>query len=165
MAVSWEACVRGLAVVVVVVGAMAVTWAIVALVRRQRYITSLRERGWTFVNSPTFDAVARLGNPPFGIGFRREPDDQITGTTGLGRPFQVIEYRTEHWSGWVGMVTLSRRLPELWITMGSSRPLYGVLAHAVGQWNTCGSFCSVSVAAAPWSGATGRARSAGPRRA
>ncbi len=122
---------RGLAVVVVVVGAVAITWAIVALVRRQRYITSLRQRGWTFVNSPTFDAVARLGNPPFGIGFRREPDDQITGTTGTGRPFQVIEYRTEHWSGWVGMVTLSRRLPELLITMGSARPRYGVLAHAV----------------------------------
>ena len=65
------------------------------------------------MNSPTFDAVARLGNPPFGLGFHRRPDDQITGRTSLGMPFQVIEYSSEHWSGWVGMVTLSRRLPEL----------------------------------------------------
>ena len=115
-------------VLLVVAGAV---WGIVALVRRQRYITSLRDRGWTFVNSPTFDAVARLGNPPFGIGFRRKPDDQITGLTGSGRPFQVIEYMSEHWSGWVGMVTLSRRLPELWITGAETQPRYGVEATMV----------------------------------
>src|SRR3954453_18303055 len=66
LAVSWEAGVRGLAVVVVgvgglgvhlvVVGPRAITLEIRALVRPQRYITSLRQRGWTFVNSPTFDA-------------------------------------------------------------------------------------------------------------
>ena len=118
-------------VVVIVLFAAGLTWGIVALVRRQRYIDSLRQRGWNFVNSPTFDAVARLGNPPFGLGFVRKPDDQITGLTAQGRPFQVIEYSTSHWSGWVGMVTLSRRLPELWITGGDTRPRYGVLAHAV----------------------------------
>jgi hypothetical protein len=114
---------------VLVVGGIA--WGIVALVRRQQYISSIRQRGWTFVNSPTFDAVARLGNPPFGIGFDRSPDDQITGVTRSGRPFQVIEYKTAYWSGWVGMVTLSRRLPELWVTGGETRPRYGVLVHAV----------------------------------
>src|SRR4051794_36056312 len=109
----------------------AIVWGIVALVRRQQYIGSIRKRGWSFVNSPTFDAVARLSNPPFGLGFVREPDDQITGRTATGRPFQVIEYKSAYWSGWVGMVTLSRRLPELWITGGETAPRYGVLAHGV----------------------------------
>ncbi|WP_405067149.1 hypothetical protein OG558_36775 [Kribbella sp. NBC_01510] len=117
--------------IVVLLVAAGVVWGIVALVRRQQYIRSVRDRGWTFVNSPTFDAVGRLGNPPFGIGFRRRPDDQITGLTSGGRPFQVIEYSSEHWSGWVGMVGLSRRLPELWITGGETQPRYGVLATGV----------------------------------
>jgi hypothetical protein len=117
--------------VIVVLAAAGIAWGIVALVRRQRYITSLTDRGWTFVNSPAFDAVARLENPPFGLGFRRSPDDQIIGRTSSGRPFQVIEYKAEQWSGWVGMVTLSRRLPELWLAVGQTRPRYGVLALAV----------------------------------
>lgn len=117
--------------IVMVLGAAGITWGIVAIVRRQRYIKSLRDRGWAFVNSPTFDAVARLGNPPFGIGFHRRPDDQITGRTSSGRPFQVIEYASEHWSGWVGMVALNRRLPELWITGGATQPRFGVAANAV----------------------------------
>lgn len=114
----------------VVVGVLlaGVTLGVVLIVRRQRYIKSLRDRGWTFVNRPTFDAVARLSNPPFGIGFHRRTDDQIIGRTSSGKPFQVIEYGGEHWSGWVGMVTLSRRLPELWITGGEARPRYGVEA-------------------------------------
>ncbi|HWD84009.1 MAG TPA: DUF3137 domain-containing protein [Kribbella sp.] len=115
--------------IVLVVGG--ITWGIVALVRRQAYISSIRQRGWTFVNSPAWESIARLGNPPFGLGFERSPDDQITGTTSAGRPFQVIEYKSSYWSGWVGMVTLSRRLPELWITGGDTKPRYGVLAHAL----------------------------------
>ena len=117
--------------VIVVLAVAGIVVGIVALVRRQQYIKSLRERGWTFVNSPTFDAIARLGNPPFGLGFRRSPDDQIIGHTSLGRAFQVIEYKSEHWSGWVGMVTLSRRLPELWVTGGETRPRFGVEATVV----------------------------------
>ncbi|ADB32934.1 hypothetical protein Kfla_3881 [Kribbella flavida DSM 17836] len=124
----------GVGVVVLAVAVLAVAgtgWGIVVLVRRQQYIKSLRARGWTFVNSPGFDAVARLGNPPFGLGFRREPDDQITGRTGSGRPFQVIEYTSDHWSGWVAMVALSRRLPELWVTGGETKPRVGVEATVV----------------------------------
>jgi len=69
--------VDGVAVVVLIVmllGAAGIIWGVVAFVRRQQYIKSLRDRGWTFVNGPMFDAVARLGNPPFGIGFHRRPD-------------------------------------------------------------------------------------------
>jgi len=120
-----------LMVIALLLAVAAIVWGIVALVRRQRYIGSIRQRGWSFVNSPTFDAVARLSNPPFGLGFVRKPDDQITGLTAAGRPFQVIEYKSTYWSGWVGMVTLSRRLPELWITGGETAPRYGVLAHGV----------------------------------
>jgi len=104
---------------------------VVLFVRRQRYLKSLRERGWTFVGSPSFESVARLANPPFGMGFKRSPDDQITGLTSSGRPFQVIEYGSEYWKGWVGMVTLSRRLPELWITGGRTMPRSGVSATMV----------------------------------
>ncbi|MEV6286171.1 hypothetical protein [Kribbella sp. NPDC051770] len=120
----------GTAVVLVIglVVAAAVVGGIIALVRRQQYIKSLRERGWTFVNSPDFGTVARLTNPPFGLGFRRDPDDQISGNTASGRPFQVIEYKTENWKGWVAMVTLSRRLPELWVMGGEARPRWGVEA-------------------------------------
>ncbi|MEV5967516.1 DUF3137 domain-containing protein [Kribbella sp. NPDC051952] len=117
--------------VVLVLGAAGIAWGIIAIVRRQRYIRSLRDRGWTFVNSPTFDAVARFANPPFGIGFTRQPDDQIIGLTSAGRPFQVIEYKSEQWSGWVGMASLSRRLPELWITGGETRPRFGVEASVM----------------------------------
>ncbi|HEY3562274.1 MAG TPA: hypothetical protein VGL05_32625 [Kribbella sp.] len=117
--------------IVIVLVAGGITWAIVALVRRQAYISSIRQRGWSFVNTPAWESVARLGNPPFGLGFDRKPDDQITGATAAGRPFQVIEYKSSYWSGWVGMVTLSRRLPELWITGGDTTPRYGVLAQAV----------------------------------
>ncbi|MEV8371790.1 hypothetical protein AB0P21_03585 [Kribbella sp. NPDC056861] len=114
--------------IVVVVVAVAVAIGVALIVRRDRYIRSLRERGWIFNGSPTFETVARLSNPPFGVGFRRDPDDQITGRTSSGRAFQVIEYTAENWSGWVGMVTLSRRLPELWIMGGQTRPRYGVAA-------------------------------------
>lgn len=116
---------------VLFLGMAGIVWGIVALVRRQQYIRSLRDRGWEFVNSPTIDAVARVGNPPFGIGFRRRPDDQITGRTRSGRPFQVIDYSSEHWAGWVGMVTLSRRLPELWVSGGQTEPRYGVKAQVM----------------------------------
>ncbi|MGC4938784.1 hypothetical protein [Kribbella sp. DT2] len=122
-----------LAVVLVIGGVVVagVAWGIIALVRRQQYIKSLRERGWTFVNSPDFGAVARLTNPPFGLGFRRDPDDQISGRTASGRPFQVIEYKSERWKGWVAMVSLSRRLPELWVTGGETQVRYGVEATMV----------------------------------
>jgi hypothetical protein len=126
--------VDGVAIVVLIVmllGAAGIVWGVVAFVRRRQYIKSLRDRGWTFVNSPTFDAVARLGNPPFGIGFHRRPDDQIIGLTSSGRSFQVIEYSCEHWSGWVGIVTLTRQLPELWITGGQTEPRFGVAATGV----------------------------------
>jgi hypothetical protein len=114
----------------VVVGVVlaGIALGVALIVRRQRYIKSLRDRGWTFVNSPTFDAVARLSNPPFGIGFHRRTDDQIIGRTRSGQLFQVIEYGSEHWGGWVGMVTLSRRLPELWVTGGDTGPRFGVEA-------------------------------------
>ncbi|WP_184842953.1 hypothetical protein [Kribbella solani] len=117
--------------VLAVLVAAEIVLGIVALVRRQRFISSVRKRGWTFVNTPGWDSVARLGNPPFGIGFNRKPDDQVIGVTMSGRPFQVIEYKSDHWSGWVGMVQLSRRLPELWITSGSATTRYGVSAHVV----------------------------------
>jgi hypothetical protein len=118
-------------VVAVLLVVSGIVWGIVALVRRHAFVSSVRERGWTFVNTPTWDSVARLSNPPFGLGFERKPDDQITGSTSTGRLFQVIEYKTAYWSGWVGMVTLSRRLPELWITGGETIPRYGVLVHSV----------------------------------
>ncbi len=120
-----------LTLVLLVVGVAGSLLAVFLFVRRQRYIKSLRDRGWTFVGSPVFDSVARLSNPPFGMGFKRSPDDQITGLTSAGRPFQVIEYGSEYWKGWVGMVTLSRRLPELWVTGGQTQPRAGVAATMV----------------------------------
>ncbi|TDD57897.1 hypothetical protein E1263_21645 [Kribbella antibiotica] len=120
-----------LSLVLIVVSVVGVGVGAALLIRRQRYIKSLRDRGWTFDGSPGFDTVARLSNPPFGLGFKRSPDDQITGLTAGGRPFQVIEYGSEYWKGWVGMVTLSRHLPELWVTGGQTLPRSGVSATMV----------------------------------
>ncbi len=114
-----------------VLAVLAIGIGLFAIVRRQRYVRSLRDRGWAFNGSPSFDAVARLQNPPFGLGFDRSPDDQISGLTTSGKAFQVIEYGAENWKGWVGMVSLSRRLPELWIMAGQARPRYGVAAAKV----------------------------------
>ncbi|WP_433016013.1 hypothetical protein [Kribbella sp. CA-294648] len=114
-----------------VLAVVGVGGGVALIVRRERYVRSLRDRGWAFDGSPSLDAVARLGNPPFGLGFRRDPDDRISGLTKSGRAFQVIEYGAENWKGWVGMVTLSRRLPELWIMAGQAQLRYGVVATKV----------------------------------
>ncbi|WP_405059503.1 hypothetical protein OG474_43185 [Kribbella sp. NBC_01505] len=120
-----------LSLVLIILAVVGVAVAVALIVRRQRYIKSLRDRGWVFNGSPGFDTVAPLSNPPFGMGFKRSPDDQITGLATSSRPFQVIEYSSEYWSGCVGMVKLSRRLPELWITGGRTRSRAGVSATMV----------------------------------
>lgn len=80
------------ALVVMVVVVVLIAVATVLIVRRRRYIRDLRDRGWTFVNSPTLESVLDHQAPPFGLGFERLVDESISGATSTGVHFHVFEY-------------------------------------------------------------------------
>ncbi len=94
-----------LAVVATVVG-----WGI----HRHLYVKKLTERGWTFITSPSIAIVFGLNVPPFGVGFGRSVDDQITGAASDGTPFSAFEYAYDGWRspGYMVTVPLPRPLPE-----------------------------------------------------
>lgn len=54
-------------------GVLVVILAVVAffIVRRRRYVRALRDRGWTFKNTPVLASVLDHAAPPFGLGFQR----------------------------------------------------------------------------------------------
>ena len=64
------------------------------IIRRQRYVRALRGRGWTFESRPALESVLDHHAPPFGLGFEREVDEAVSGTTAAGVPFRVFEYAT-----------------------------------------------------------------------
>lgn len=99
-----------LILVVLAVVATVVIWA----VYRHRYVKSLTDRGWTFITSPSLTIGFGLNVPPFGVGFDRDIDDQITGNASDGTPFSAFEYRYRGWRspGYVVTVGLPRPLPE-----------------------------------------------------
>lgn len=100
------------------------------LIRRQRYVKSLRDQGWTFIGSPTLQATYGLNCPPFGLGYKRAIDDQISGGTTSGVPFDVFEYGR---LGYVAVLALPRPLPELYVGT-EQRP--GVIGRSktFGRW-------------------------------
>ncbi|MVA77330.1 hypothetical protein GC722_15060 [Auraticoccus sp. F435] len=121
---------------VVALVAAGVVVAVVLAVRRHRWIQSLKERGWRFVDNPKLESVLTLSCPPFGQGFRRDVDDQVLGEAGPARtPFQVVEYRSEHGSHRVAALRLPLPLPELHVSSGPS-PRVGVAAapHPHPRW-------------------------------
>lgn len=78
----------------VVFGVLLLVFAVVTLlvIRRRRYVQALQERGWTFESTPQLGGVLEHQAPPFGLGFEREVDESIVGTTSAGVPFHVFEY-------------------------------------------------------------------------
>ncbi len=113
------------------------------LVRRQRYVKSLRDQGWTFEGSPTLERSYGLNCPPFGLGYRRKIDDLITGSTSSGVPFAVFEYGS---LGYLAALVLPRPLPELYLGP-VLRPGAAGQQKTVGRWTATASDASWAEAA------------------
>ncbi len=109
-------------VALLVVGAAV---AVVLLVRRHRYVASLRERGWTFESSPSLESVLDHHAPPFGLGLEREVDEGIAGTTRSGVGFRVFEYAVKgggpRFDARVASLRLPVPLPDLFLSTGPAR--------------------------------------------
>lgn len=112
---------------IVIVAVVAVLLALIAvlIIRRQRYVRALRNRGWTFDSSPSLESVLDHHAPPFGLGFVRKVDEAISGTTSAGVPFRVFEYaNAEGGPGFderLASLRLSVSLPEVFVTTGTAR--------------------------------------------
>lgn len=116
-------------IVWIVVGLL-VALGIALIVRRQLYVKSLRDKGWTFEGSPTLASTYGLNCPPFGLGYNRRIDDQISGTTATGVPFAVFEYGS---LGYVATLALPRPLPELYVAT-AVRPGVVGMQKQLGRW-------------------------------
>lgn len=112
----------------IALGLVLVVVAVVVLliVRRQRYVRGLRSRGWTFVSSPDLGAVLDHRAPPFGLGFERACDEEVTGSTRSGVPFRVVEYKVKEggppFDERIASLALRVSLPELFVSTGAVRP-------------------------------------------
>lgn len=103
----------------VVIGAAA--WGI----HRHLYVKQLRERGWTFVTSPSIAVAFGLNVPPFGLGFSRSVDDQVTGQASDGTPFSAFRYKSSQWrsGGYVVTMPLPHSLMEGEVSHGDAPQL------------------------------------------
>ena len=103
------------------------------IIRRQRYVRALRGRGWTFESRPALESVLDHHAPPFGLGFVRKVDEEISGTTAAGLPFRVFEYATSEggprFDERVASIQLPTPLPDLFVTTDGARN--GVQAASV----------------------------------
>ena len=103
------------------------------IIRRQRYVRALRGRGWTFESRPALESVLDHQAPPFGLGFVRKVDEEISGTTAAGLPFRVFEYATSEggprFDERVASIQLPTPLPDLFVTTDGVRN--GVQAASV----------------------------------
>src|SRR4029077_1410877 len=94
------------------------------IIRRQRYVRALRERGWTFESRPALESVLDHHAPPFGLGFVRKVDEAISGHTTNGVPFRVFEYAhvgDPRFDARVASVQLGLPLPDLFVSTDQAR--------------------------------------------
>ena len=112
-------------VIVVAVVIAVVALIVFLIVRRQRYIRALRGRGWTFESSPVLPWVLDHHAPPFGLGFVRDVDEAISGTTTTGVPFRVFEYNYAEagpkFDQRLASLGLRTALPDLFVSAGPAR--------------------------------------------
>ena len=112
--------------VVLAVVLVGVAVAVALLVRRHRYVTSLRERGWSFESAPRLEWVLDHHAPPFGLGLERAVDEGIAGTTAGGVPFRVFEYAVKgggpRFDARLASLRLPLTLPDLFVSAGPVRP-------------------------------------------
>ncbi|HRA76362.1 MAG TPA: hypothetical protein PLE12_09020 [Propionicimonas sp.] len=111
---------RGALGVVVLVAALAgIAVAVFFIVRRQRYLAAVRERGWTHDSNPALGTVLDLAAPPFGLGLAREVDELVTGTTPAGFSFRVFAWKYSGagsgYSARVGVLELAGGFPEVFL--------------------------------------------------
>ncbi len=99
---------------------------VLLVVRRQRYVRDLRGRGWSFVSAPDLASVLDHRAPPFGLGFERSVDEEVTGSTRTGVGFRVVEYKMKEggptFDERIASLALPLPLPELFVSTGGSRP-------------------------------------------
>lgn len=95
------------------------------IIRRQRYVRALRGRGWTFESRPALESVLDHHAPPFGLGFVRKVDEEVSGTTAAGIPFRVFEYATSEggprFDERVASMQLPTPLPDLFVSTDGVR--------------------------------------------
>jgi hypothetical protein len=113
--------------VIIVIVIVVLVLALIAflIIRRQRYIRSLRMRGWTFESKPALESVLDHHAPPFGLGFVRKVDEAISGTTGDGVHFRVFEYASSEgglrFDERVASMQLPLSLPDLFLSTDEAR--------------------------------------------
>lgn len=102
------------------------------IVRKHRYVKAIREKGWTWVESPDIRITVGLNVPPFGLGFSRSVDDQVVGRSTSGVDFQAFRYRSQHFrsDGYVLAMRLPGSLPEFHV-LDPSAPRDGVVGQIV----------------------------------
>lgn len=112
-------------IIFLIILAVALAVAALLIIRRHRYVTALRSRGWTFDSRPALETVLDHSAPPFGLGFSRSVDESISGVTRLGVPFHVFEYKCSEggpgFDGRVASLRIAVALPPLFITDGAPR--------------------------------------------
>ncbi len=106
---------EGLLVLILVVVAIAAVVGGLWLYKKHLYIKAIRERGWTWVESPDIGITIGLNSAPFGIGFSRKVDDQVIGSGPTGVPFQAFRYSSDSFSsgGYVVTMKLPKSLPTV----------------------------------------------------
>jgi hypothetical protein len=112
-------------IILVVIGVLVLALIAFLIIRRQRYVRSLRLRGWTFDSKPALESVLDHHAPPFGLGFVRKVDEAISGTTADGVPFRVFEYASSEgrprFDDRVASMQLPLSLPDLFISTDEVR--------------------------------------------
>ena len=109
-------------VVIILIAIAVLLLALIAflIIRRRRYIHSLRQRGWTFESKPALESVLDHHAPPFGLGFVRKVDEAVSGTTAAGVQFRVFEYASSEggprFDDRVVSMQLPLSLPDLFIS-------------------------------------------------
>ena len=109
-------------VVIILIAIAVLLLALIAflIIRRRRYIHSLRQRGWTFESKPALESVLDHHAPPFGLGFVRKVDEAVSGTTAAGVQFRVFEYASSEggprFDDRVASMQLPLSLPDLFIS-------------------------------------------------
>jgi hypothetical protein len=113
-------------IVIILIAIALLVLAVIAflIIRRQRYVRALRGRGWTFESRPALESVLDHHAPPFGLGFEREVDEAVSGTTAAGVPFRVFEYVTSEggsrFDERIASMQLPLPLPDLFVSAVSA---------------------------------------------
>jgi hypothetical protein len=114
-----------LLIIVIVIAVLVLGLIAFLIIRRQRYVRALRERGWTFESRPSLEWVLDHHAPPFGLGFTRKVDEAISGQTAAGVSFRVFEYTSSDggpkFDDRVATMQLPLPLPDLFVSTDQPR--------------------------------------------